>query len=88
MLTLTADQVVVVLRALTKAIGLNNKQFSGHSFRRSGTTWAFKAGVRSEAIRSQGDWRSMAYLNYIEITPSQKRKVSTQMAEAISLFAH
>jgi integrase len=85
--TLTAHQVVTVLRALTREIGLNNKKYSGHSFRRSGATWAFKAGVRSEAIKTQGDWRSLAYLNYIEITPEQKRQVSTQMANAITLFA-
>ena len=83
--TLTSHQVVTTLRHLLKAIGLDGSHFSGHSFRRSGTTWAFRAGVRTEAIKAQGDWKSSAYLNYIQMTDNQKSMISRQMADALNL---
>jgi hypothetical protein len=80
---LTAPRLVSTFRILLQAVGLQSSNYSGHSFRRSGATWAFRAGVRSESIKNQGDWRSFAYLNYIQITDDQKQLVSRQMAAAI-----
>jgi integrase len=81
--TLTSPQVIKVLRKLLSKRGFSPRLFSGHSFRRSGATWAFSSGVRSEAIQHHGDWRSLSYLNYITISHQQKIQVSQLMADRI-----
>ena len=40
---------------------------SGHSFRRGGATLAYALGIPAETIRALGDWRSSAYLTYLDI---------------------
>jgi hypothetical protein len=82
--TLSSPRVVSSLRLILRSLGFDSSKFSGHSFRRSGATWAFRSGVQSEAIKSHGDWRSLAYLNYIQITTQQKQIVSRQMASQLS----
>ena len=47
--------------------------YSGHSFRRGGATHALSCGVPSEIIKAQGDWSSLAYLDYIHVGQASKR---------------
>jgi len=42
---------------------------SCHSFRRGGATWALSSGVPGEVIKVMGDWKSSAYLAYIDQIP-------------------
>ena len=54
------------LRALTAdAAG----DFSSHSFRRGGATWALSCGVPGEIVKLLGDWKSAAYLVYLDQIP-------------------
>ena len=41
-------------------------QFSSHSFRCRGTTFCFLCGVPVEVIKLMGNWKSNAYLAYLE----------------------
>jgi integrase len=81
--TLVAQQVVTMLRIILKKLGYDHTEFSGHSFRRSGATWAFSSGVKPLSIKAHGDWKSLAFLQYIHVSDSQKQMVSSQMLEAI-----
>ena len=45
--------------------GLKDTQYSGHSVRRGGATYAFRCGAPVELISLQGDWSSDAVLLYI-----------------------
>lgn len=54
------------LKHLIKLIGLKPTDFSSHSFRRGGATIAFQAQVEPELIKYHGDWKSDAYLVYLE----------------------
>jgi hypothetical protein len=83
--TLTHSQLVELFRVLLQTLGLEASLYSGHSFRRAGASFAFQAGVRSELIQAQGDWKSLSYLQYLSFTPQQKQMVSAQMAQAIQL---
>ena len=56
---------------LHKLLG-NSHDYSGHSFRRGGATWAFAAGLPADMIRLMGDWRSNAYQRYIDPSPYMK----------------
>ena len=47
--------------------------YSGHSFRRGGATHALKAGVPAEVIKAQGDWKSLAYLDYLDLDEAKTR---------------
>jgi hypothetical protein len=40
---------------LIKEIGEDPKQYSSHSFRRGGATWAFSSNIPSELIQLYGD---------------------------------
>ena len=66
-----------------QAFPLTSKQFSArlklalggrpdvtsHSFRRGGATWALENGVPGEVIKVLGDWKSTAYLSYLDQIP-------------------
>ena len=69
------------LKKLLLAIGLDSKKYAGHSLRRGGATWAMRCGVPGEVIKSMGDWRSTAYLQYLDINCSLKVKYALQMMQ-------
>ena len=56
-----------VLKRCLGQLGIDSQAFSGHSFRRGGATWALHNKLPAEAIKILGDWRSDAYLAYVEI---------------------
>ena len=65
---------------LNKAhVGLDPGLFSSHSLRRAGASWAFRARVPGELIKTQGDWASQAYLRYLEFSLSERCQVAQRM---------
>ena len=73
-----------ILRAYLSTIGLDSSQYSSHSFRRGGATFAFSIGLPGELIQSQGDWKSDAYKVYLEMDISDRVKVAKTMAHHVS----
>jgi integrase len=70
--SLTHGRFEQKLKQCLTSIGLTPDEYSGHSFRRGGASWAFQAGLPGEAIQTLGDWKSQAYLRYLEIDIQQK----------------
>ena len=64
--SITYRQYQEKIKACVSAIGLDPAEYSSHSFRRGGATYAFQSGVTAELIKKLGDWRSDAYLEYID----------------------
>jgi integrase len=64
---LTGRQFDRKLQSCLQAAGYNSSQYSAHSLRRGGATWAYQVGLPAETIRAIGDWRSSAYLCYINL---------------------
>ena len=64
-------------------IGLDNKLYSSHSFRRGGATLAFSSMVPSELIQIHGDWASDAYKIYLEFSLKDKLLVSEYMTNTL-----
>ena len=60
------------MNRLLALLNLDPKLFSGHSFRRGGATWAFKAGLPGELVQMLGDWASDSYKRYIDVLPTSK----------------
>ena len=71
------------LKKILKKCELDPSQFSSHSFRRGGATWAFHCKVPSELIQLHGDWRSDAYKIYLEFDFNDKLSISRAMANKI-----
>ena len=63
---LTNGAFVKRLKKWIEAIGLDSKDYSGHSLRRGGATALLHAGVDPELVQIQGRWRSVAYKIYVQ----------------------
>ena len=75
---ITAKSLNVGTKHLASLISLDSQDFSGHSLRRGGTTFAFQCGIAAELINLQGDWRSDAYMLFLSL-PLADRLVLTQI---------
>lgn len=60
------DLFATMLRHVLSRLNLSTAEYSGHSFRRGGATCGLLAGLPAEVIKAQGDWRSLAYLDYVD----------------------
>ena len=80
---LTQSVFVDKLRTILFLLKLPAASYSGHSFRRGGASWAFHAGVPGELVKLLGDWRSDAYLRYLDTPLESRLSVSTSMAKHI-----
>ena len=69
-------------RALSEE-GINPSGYAGHSFRRGGATLAFTSGLPSELIKLHGDWRSQAYLLYLDPPMAKRIQVAKRMGKEI-----
>lgn len=70
---MTYSLFTTMLRNMLSCLKLPLDQYSGHSLRRGGATQALKCGIPSEIIQAQGDWKSLAYLDYIDKSSSHDR---------------
>ena len=57
------------LRSVLSSCGLHASDFSSHSFRRGSAVWAIQSGLPTEIVKYMGDWKSGAYLNYVDSIP-------------------
>lgn len=73
-----------VLRLLVSKLGLVPSEFSSHSFRRGGATFAYSLGIRGELIQSQGDWASDCYKLYLNLDFPHRVSVAKCMARHLS----
>lgn len=71
------------LRSALSAAGLNPAAYSGHSFRRGGASFAASLAQSHAAIKDLGDWKSDAYLRYINAPISLKSSLAKAFAAAI-----
>ena len=81
---LTASKFIRSFRAvLRKAKVENASDFSGHSFRRGGASWAFQSGVPGELIQICGDWASDSYKRYLEFTMKDKVRLAARLTDGL-----
>ena len=79
----TYSQYQSFLRKVISRIGLNPLDYSSHSFRRGGATWAFRSQVPGELIKVHGDWASDAYLKYLDFSLEQRMQVAQTMSQCL-----
>ena len=68
-----------VRRALQEA-GIDDNKYCWHSFRIGAATTAVEHGMEDSMIKTLGRWRSLAYMDYIEIPRGQLAKYSRILA--------
>ena len=73
---LTYSTFVTALKHTLSACGYNPTKYSGHSFRRGGATYAFQCNIPADYIKRHGDWKSSAYLRYIDMDIDMKWKMA------------
>jgi hypothetical protein len=84
---LTHDTFVGALKHCLLQIGVDPTRYSGHSFRRGGATFAHRLGVDPLLIKHMGDWRSDAYMRYIDRnTPEGLVRLPQTLAAACSAY--
>jgi hypothetical protein len=64
-------EFVSKLRSGLEKIGLNPREYSGHSLRRGGCSLGFAAGLSVYDLKVRGDWRSSAVERYIQLPSAQ-----------------
>ena len=79
MSVITQAEFTRFLRDMLSKCGYQSNLFSGHSLRRGRAMWAFRKGVKTELVKHHGDWKSDAYLVYIEFSLSQKLETTQLM---------
>ena len=60
------------LKDTMSVLGLPKNNYSGHSFRRGGASWALQAGRPGEVIQILGDWKSDTYKEYLHLNTQTK----------------
>ena len=76
---ITQYQFISFLKQKLSQCGYDSSHFSGHSLRRGGASWAFAKGVSSERIKKHGDWKSSAYLVYLDFSLSDMLQTTKTM---------
>ena len=82
-LPITYNMLQRFIKTSVAKLGLDPGLFSSHSLRRAGTSWAFKAQVPGELIKTQDDWASQAYLRYLEFSLPERCQVAKKMTNEI-----
>ena len=79
---ITHRTFVSYLRQCLPKLGLDPSQYSGHSLRCGGTSFAMQCGVPTEWIKLQGDWASDAYERYLRPTFSLRLKLAETLGKS------
>ena len=80
---ITAHQFSATIKRLVSGLGLDPSNYSPHSFRRGGATYAYQAGVPEHLLKLHGDWRSDAYQAYLLLPLSTRTRVADIMAAGL-----
>ena len=79
LLPLTRQFFLTQLKNLLERLGLDNRQYSGHSFRVGAATSCSAAGIEDHLIQTLGRWSSNCYIRYIHTPLSAISRAQRQM---------
>ena len=75
------DFIAFTKQSITR-IGLKATDYAGHSYRRGGATHAARCHAPIHVLKTLGDWKSDAYLLYVEVAGSMLQTLARDMASA------
>ena len=79
---LTRDRLVKEVRQAMQVSGLDDKLYSGHSFRIGAATTAASCGLQDSLIKTLGRWESAAYTIYIRTPRTELCGVAAKLVAA------
>jgi hypothetical protein len=79
---LTCRMFVHRVQECLHSLGLDAHRYAGHSYRRGGASFAYKIGLPVETVRQLGDWKSNAYMSYIDLSLDTRTKAISQIQRA------
>ena len=82
-LPLTHSAFTNTLACILQQAGYDCKDYSGHSLRRGGATFALACGLPTEVIKAQGDWASNAYERYTNTSLELRVKCAKVLGQHI-----
>ena len=71
---------VELVREALQRVGMDQRQYCGHSFRIGAATTAAQKGLEDCIIKTLGRWESVAYLQYVKIPRDQLAGYSKLLA--------
>lgn len=80
---LTYSQLSKWLKLWVAAVGENPKEFSTHSMRVGGATFAFDSDIPGQTIQILGGWASQAYLRYLQLSLDKRVDSMLILANAV-----
>ena len=60
------------MKVWVERLGWDPKEFSSHSLRRGGVQWVVQCGLSHQVIKLLGDWKSQAYMCYLDLSLQDK----------------
>ena len=81
----TRNSLVSLLNMCLLDAGLDQSDYSWHSFRRGAAVFAFEMGLADSAVQLLGDWSSSAFKSYLEFSFSRKVDVSEAIVKSFEL---
>ena len=66
------NDLLLFVKHIAELLGLNPVQYGVHSLRRAGVQYLHSIGVSLFDMKSMGDWKSMAILQYL-VAPLERR---------------
>ena len=78
---LTYSRLLFFLKQSLTTLGYNPAQYAGQSFRRGGATYLLSLGMDIPTIKAMGDWKSDAYLRYLEFTMQARQKARARVEQ-------
>ena len=76
---LTRDRLVKEVRQAMRASGIDDRLYSGHSFRIGAATTAASCGLQDSIIKTLGRWESAAYTIYIRTPKTELCAVAAKL---------
>lgn len=71
------------LKSVLSEVGVNPKDYAGHSLRRGGASCALSCNIPADLIKLQGDWKSDCYQSYLEPDFPTKFTLAAAMAAKV-----
>ena len=72
------------LKGLLKKAGVDPALYSGHSFRRGGSTFLHSCGGTALMIQASGDWSSQCFTRYLYLSEGERLHSQSLMAKRIN----
>ena len=84
--TITRRNANDILRAILKKLELPYaERYSSHGFRRGAASELQSTGSQWSTVATIGDWRSLAFKGYVDLTNELSRDLSRLLAEDVDL---